>query len=101
MNEHIVQAIGICLQSRPIMLALEFVNGGSLQDYLRRGNVRKILHTSDLLHIVDDVVMGCIYLEQEGYVHRDIAARYLRSEVIWCSVVGASCLTHNSMIEWK
>lgn len=74
-NEYIIRFIGICMQSRPMMIALEFMNGGALSEYLRQDDVHSLLNPGDLFGITMDLVHGCAYLEQEGYVHCDLSAR--------------------------
>ena len=77
-NEFIVKAMGICLQSRPIMLALEYVNGGSVESCLRKPENRlHILNEKDLLLVIRDASKACAYLEEHGYIHRDLASRYV------------------------
>ncbi|MCP3662804.1 MAG: protein kinase, partial [Gammaproteobacteria bacterium] len=73
-SDFIVKAIGVCL-SRPVMLAFEYIEGGSLENFLRELETQVHIATQDLMKIVNDALEACVYLEAEGYVHRDIAAR--------------------------
>ncbi len=80
--DYIIKTYGICLESRPIMLALEYMNGGSVEKYLAREDVRNCLTSADLISIVLDILKACIYLENEGYIHRDLAARNCLVQII-------------------
>ncbi len=57
------------MSSKPILLALEFVNGGSLRDYLMKDNTKNLLNKADLLQVVISIGKACAYLEEEGYIH--------------------------------
>lgn len=63
----------------PRFIILELLAGGDLKTFLRenrpkQGNSTK-LTMADLLHTALDVALGCQYLEDNHFIHRDIAAR--------------------------
>lgn len=72
---NIVKVFGICLDSRPNFLVMEYISGGSLHSYLSSDPVRDQLSHKHLLHMAMDVQCACAFLENKGYIHRDIAAR--------------------------
>lgn len=63
----------------PRFIVLELLPGGDLKAFLRnsRGTHRKPsqLVMGDLLVMALDVARGCQYLEDNHFIHRDIAAR--------------------------
>ena len=63
----------------PRFIVLELLPGGDLKSFLRssRGTLTKPSHLNmgDLLVIALDVARGCQYLEENHFIHRDIAAR--------------------------
>ncbi|XP_070595104.1 tyrosine-protein kinase ITK/TSK [Erythrolamprus reginae] len=69
----LVQLHGICMQNSPICLVFEFMEFGSLSDYLKKQ--RGSLSKEELLGMCQDVCEGMAYLEEESVIHRDLAAR--------------------------
>ncbi len=63
------------MSSTPVILALEFMNGGCLTGYLQESETQSVLDQSDLVQIALFVASACSYLEENEYIHRDIAAR--------------------------
>lgn len=63
----------------PRFIVLELLPGGDLKSFLRssRGTLSKPspLTMGDLLVVILDVARGCQYLEDNHFIHRDIAAR--------------------------
>ncbi|XP_072106831.1 tyrosine-protein kinase receptor [Mobula birostris] len=78
-HQNIVQCIGVSLQALPRFILLELMSGGDMKTFLRE-NRPKAAHTStmtmlDLLSMAKDIACGCKYLEDNHFIHRDIAAR--------------------------
>lgn len=78
-HEHIVEFKGICFQDNSLLLLLEFMNKGDLCNYLKtnrpRGALPSELNVNDLIEICIQVAHGCVYLESQNYIHRDLSAR--------------------------
>ncbi|KAF4084330.1 hypothetical protein AMELA_G00127450 [Ameiurus melas] len=78
-HQNIVRCIGVSLQALPRFILLELMAGGDLKTFLRETRPR-LEHPSsltmvDLLNIARDIARGCQYLEENQFIHRDIAAR--------------------------
>ncbi|XP_038639931.1 leukocyte tyrosine kinase receptor [Scyliorhinus canicula] len=78
-HQNIVRCIGVSLQALPRFILLELMTGGDMKTYLRQ-NRPKATQTStltmlDLLNMAKDIACGCKYLEDNHFIHRDIAAR--------------------------
>nr|XP_046269410.1 leukocyte tyrosine kinase receptor [Scatophagus argus] len=78
-HQNIVRCIGVSLQAMPRFILLELMAGGDLKSFLRETRPR-LEHPSsltmvDLLNIARDIAKGCQYLEENQFIHRDIAAR--------------------------
>ncbi|XP_061467361.1 leukocyte tyrosine kinase receptor isoform X2 [Rhineura floridana] len=78
-HQNIVQCIGVSLQTLPRFILLELMTGGDMKSFLRQNRPRvnhpPTLTTQDLLNIARDIACGCKYLEENHFIHRDIAAR--------------------------
>ncbi|XP_053207383.1 ALK tyrosine kinase receptor-like isoform X2 [Panonychus citri] len=78
-HRNIVRFIGVCFEKMPRFIVLELLAGGDLKTFLResRASVNKPspICMGDLLVIALDVARGCHYLEENHFIHRDIAAR--------------------------
>lgn len=73
-HKNLVQLIGITIDSPNICLVTEFMEKGSLSEYLRtRGRQRITL--KDQIEFAKDTCSGMAYLESKKVVHRDLAAR--------------------------
>lgn len=73
-HKNLVQLIGITIDGPNICLVTEFMEKGSLSEYLRtRGRLRVTLR--DQLRFAKDTCAGMAYLESKKVVHRDLAAR--------------------------
>ncbi|XP_076023761.1 tyrosine-protein kinase Tec [Genypterus blacodes] len=69
----LVQLYGVCSQQRPIFIVTEFMELGSLLNFLRQQ--RGSLNLGFLLSICQDISEGMEHLESNGFIHRDLAAR--------------------------
>ncbi|XP_048340132.1 leukocyte tyrosine kinase receptor isoform X2 [Sphaerodactylus townsendi] len=78
-HQNIVQCIGVSLQTLPRFILLELMTGGDMKSFLRQNRPRvnqpSTLTMQDLLNIARDIACGCKYLEENHFIHRDIAAR--------------------------
>ncbi|XP_053365240.1 tyrosine-protein kinase receptor [Clarias gariepinus] len=78
-HQNIVRCIGVSLQILPRFILLELMTGGDLKSFLRqnrpRANQPSSLTLLELLHVARDIAFGCRYLEENHFIHRDIAAR--------------------------
>uniref|UniRef100_A0A8D2KXK3 Protein kinase domain-containing protein n=1 Tax=Varanus komodoensis TaxID=61221 RepID=A0A8D2KXK3_VARKO len=78
-HQNIVQCIGVSLQTLPRFILLELMTGGDMKSFLRQNRPRvnqpSMLTMQDLLNIARDIACGCTYLEENHFIHRDIAAR--------------------------
>ena len=76
---------GCCTDKDPIFVIIEFVNGGTLQEFLRRSRSEhhyKNLHgasqnisSRDLTSFAYQIAKGMEYLDTKKLIHRDLAAR--------------------------
>ncbi|XP_019407849.1 PREDICTED: leukocyte tyrosine kinase receptor [Crocodylus porosus] len=78
-HQNIVRCIGVSLQTLPRFILLELMAGGDMKSFLRQNrphvNQPSTLTMQDLLNIARDIACGCRYLEENHFIHRDIAAR--------------------------
>ncbi|KRZ35309.1 Myosin-3 [Trichinella pseudospiralis] len=78
-HPNIVQFHGVCFEKMPRFIVLELLAGGDLKTFLRENRPKEgkptELEIFDLLQIALDVAKGCKYLEENHFIHRDIAAR--------------------------
>ncbi|XP_060520697.1 tyrosine-protein kinase receptor [Cylas formicarius] len=78
-HPNIVHFIGVCFDKHPRFIVLELLAGGDLKNFLRESRPKperaSPLSMKDLVLIAIDVAKGCKYLEENRFIHRDIAAR--------------------------
>ena len=84
----------ICSDCEPFYIVTEYMSGGSLFDYLSKGEGIN-LQLPTLIDMAAQVASGMAFLEAQGYIHRDLAARnILVGESYICKVAdfGLTCL---------
>uniref|UniRef100_A0A6Q2ZBB0 Tyrosine-protein kinase receptor n=1 Tax=Esox lucius TaxID=8010 RepID=A0A6Q2ZBB0_ESOLU len=78
-HQNIVRCIGVSLQILPRFILLELMTGGDMKSFLRQNRPKTSQSSSltmlELLHMARDIAFGCRYLEENHFIHRDIAAR--------------------------
>ncbi|XP_061698794.1 tyrosine-protein kinase receptor isoform X2 [Syngnathoides biaculeatus] len=78
-HENIVRCIGVSLNILPRFILLELMTGGDMKSFLRQNRPRRgqppSLSMHELLQMARDIAHGCRYLEENHFIHRDIAAR--------------------------
>uniref|UniRef100_A0A4W3GKN5 Tyrosine-protein kinase receptor n=1 Tax=Callorhinchus milii TaxID=7868 RepID=A0A4W3GKN5_CALMI len=78
-HQNIVRCIGVSLQALPRFILLELMAGGDIKSFLREYRPKlgqpSTLSMLDLLNVARDIARGCQYLEENHFIHRDIAAR--------------------------
>uniref|UniRef100_UPI00398F2C19 ALK tyrosine kinase receptor-like n=1 Tax=Pristiophorus japonicus TaxID=55135 RepID=UPI00398F2C19 len=78
-HQNIVRCIGVSLQALPRFILLELMAGGDMKSFLReyrpKSGQPSTLSMLDLLNVARDIARGCQYLEENHFIHRDIAAR--------------------------
>lgn len=78
-HNHILRLLGVCRDNDPHFIIMELMKAGDLLSYLR--TLRPIvqgpesLTLQDLTEMCVDVAKGCCYLEEQHFVHRDLACR--------------------------
>uniref|UniRef100_A0A8C9YST6 Tyrosine-protein kinase receptor n=1 Tax=Sander lucioperca TaxID=283035 RepID=A0A8C9YST6_SANLU len=75
-HDNIVRCIGVSLNILPRFILLELMTGGDMKSFLRQNRPRtSSLTMQELLQMARDIAFGCHYLEENHFIHRDIAAR--------------------------
>ncbi|XP_036874708.2 leukocyte tyrosine kinase receptor isoform X5 [Manis javanica] len=78
-HQNIVRCVGLSLQAAPRLILLELMSGGDMKSFLRHSRLHLAqpspLVMQDLLQLAKDIAQGCHYLEENHFIHRDIAAR--------------------------
>ncbi|XP_040925006.1 tyrosine-protein kinase receptor isoform X2 [Betta splendens] len=78
-HDNIVRCIGVSLNILPRFILLELMTGGDMKSFLRlnrpRSGQTSSLTMRELLQMARDIACGCRYLEENHFIHRDIAAR--------------------------
>eukprot|EP00051_Salpingoeca_urceolata_P011657 m.144800 g.144800 ORF g.144800 m.144800 type:complete len:1163 (-) comp17205_c1_seq1:107-3595(-) len=75
-HPHLLQFLGICLEKKPWLLVVEFMQYKDLGIVLRQCKKHEVLiRMHEMLYFADQVVSAMLYLGQMRFVHRDIAAR--------------------------
>uniref|UniRef100_A0A8C9QDS9 Tyrosine-protein kinase receptor n=1 Tax=Spermophilus dauricus TaxID=99837 RepID=A0A8C9QDS9_SPEDA len=78
-HQNIVRCVGLSLRAVPRLILLELMSGGDMKSFLRQNRPNlgqpSPLAMQDLLQLAQDIAQGCHYLEENRFIHRDIAAR--------------------------
>nr|XP_055134777.1 leukocyte tyrosine kinase receptor isoform X5 [Symphalangus syndactylus] len=78
-HQNIVRCVGLSLRATPRLILLELMSGGDMKSFLRHSRPHlgqpSPLVMRDLLQLAQDIAQGCHYLEENHFIHRDIAAR--------------------------
>ena len=100
-HDNIVRFVGVCFDRHPRYILLELLDGGDVKKFLRESRPKPVscspltvhhclatacdvsmlqdhaspLTTVDLVRMSLDIARGCEYLEENRFIHRDIAAR--------------------------
>ncbi len=77
-HENVIRLLGVCFQTEPLLIVLEYMANGDLKTFLRRANDPESgieLSTAHMLRLAQDCARGVAYLHSQNYVHRDLAAR--------------------------
>uniref|UniRef100_A0A8D2AHF4 Tyrosine-protein kinase receptor n=1 Tax=Sciurus vulgaris TaxID=55149 RepID=A0A8D2AHF4_SCIVU len=78
-HQNIVRCVGLSLRAVPRLILLELMSGGDMKSFLRESRPHlgqpSPLAMQDLLQLAQDIAQGCHYLEENHFIHRDIAAR--------------------------
>nr|XP_019926971.2 tyrosine-protein kinase Fer [Crassostrea gigas] len=72
-HPNIVRLIGIAAQRQPVLIVMEFVEGGDLLNHLKKQ--QKPFTSQQLINMCDDIASGMAYLESKNCVHKELAAR--------------------------
>ncbi|MCP9257675.1 Receptor protein-tyrosine kinase [Dirofilaria immitis] len=73
-HENVIRLIGVVTKSEPIMIVIEYMENGSLDQFLRK-NDNGILELVQIIDMLRGISAGMKYLTEKGFVHRDLAAR--------------------------
>ncbi|XP_046561926.1 tyrosine-protein kinase Btk29A-like, partial [Haliotis rubra] len=74
-HPNLVQLYGVVTKAKPIMIVVELMRYGALNNYLARHKNRLLQQPMTLLEFCIQVCKGMCYLEQRKFIHRDLAAR--------------------------
>ena len=72
-HRNLIQLYAVCTKEEPIYIITELMKHGSLLEYLRSD--RRSLKLPQLINMGAQVAAGMAYLEDENYIHRNLAAR--------------------------
>ncbi|ESO08827.1 hypothetical protein HELRODRAFT_74448 [Helobdella robusta] len=70
-HKNMVQIMGVCSEGEPVFIIMEFVELGSLRNYLHNDR-GKTIKFKTLLDIAAQIASGMTYIEQNNFIHRDL-----------------------------
>ena len=76
-HEKVIQLYAVCTQEKPFYIITEFLNHGSLLEYLSKGKGQE-LKLPELINIAAQVACGMHYLVTKNYIHRSLGARNIQ-----------------------
>ncbi|CAL4233251.1 unnamed protein product, partial [Meganyctiphanes norvegica] len=74
LHKNLIQLYAVCTLDEPIYIITEFMVNGDLLNYLRYGE-GKYLNENILIDISAQISTGMRYLEENSFIHRDLAAQ--------------------------
>lgn len=72
-HKNIIRFEGMCIHDSQDLLVFEYMNGGNCINFISKNH--NVIQMHCIGKIIFDVLEGCIFLQDNQYVHRDIAAR--------------------------
>ncbi|CAG9532412.1 unnamed protein product [Cercopithifilaria johnstoni] len=73
-HENVIRLIGVVTKNEPIMIVIEYMENGSLDQFLRK-NDNGIIALVQIIDMLRGISAGMKYLTEKGFIHRDLAAR--------------------------
>lgn len=75
-HPNLVNMLGVAVQQRPWLMALDLCAYGDLQKLLKVAKMKQVdLTETELVHVCSEVSKGMAYMEKINFVHCDLAAR--------------------------
>jgi len=72
-HPNLVMLLGVCVESSPMLMILEYLPAGALDEWLTGSGV--LASEASLIRVLYQVALGMKALRRSGCVHRDLAAR--------------------------